>query len=591
LYYYKSVGVRTPTNIPVTAATPGRSIDASGVSNVMEQEADYDNPQSDDYVPPAEQVQNTLPNLSPAAPIVYARVSTSASSNNVRAPLQSSGPIKDKDAQQKLIQKLIANNNTKEDKKLPCILCGERFAANKSKLKHWRLGRCKKLKIAEKFLEELDNETSDQQSEDETDTVDRETSSMQTLCSGEQVNPGAAASTSRDTTRTNLSIPNIKRNILGTTIPEFITEFQPDWRPGTDLNNTILAKIINNEEYEMKFRDFSNKTLMPLFQKTMILVSHASPLNQGWDSSDEKTQFKRNKIELLRMLQELRRQPDDEREENIEVTTNNMLEPSRNIHELKKKVKLFIEKQPARGQMQSRKEETTSQYIAYLFNDRQTSLKNYLKQYKSDITMVDLVFQKDKTVHLVEETIVQFLVAMPPSSGTIFCSAVISFLDYLIASAIHSKIHHEDRNNCHSRDQFVYHTRAMRQDLSKRASGITKQTKNTAEEKRRLEDIIDPEMRKKQHNAFGDYYKGTHFMAKYNRLKELALQCTKSSNVIINEGEWLNLGHWLMISMVLCHGARRQDGDLLKNKHFIMRRRAASSDNMESYTGTRVLYI
>jgi hypothetical protein len=50
---------------------------------------------------------------------------------------------------------LIANNKTKEDKKLPCILCGERFTDNKSKLRHWRLFRCKKLKIAKDVMQYL----------------------------------------------------------------------------------------------------------------------------------------------------------------------------------------------------------------------------------------------------------------------------------------------------------------------------------------------------------------------------------------------------------------------------------------------------
>jgi hypothetical protein len=41
---------------------------------------------------------------------------------------------------------------------------------------------------------------------------------------------------------------------------------------------------------------------------------------------------------------------------------------------------------------------------------------------------------------------------------------------------------------------------------------------------------MDPAKRQKQHEAFGNYYKEKHFMAKYNRLKQLALQCSQSSD-------------------------------------------------------------
>jgi hypothetical protein len=132
-------------------------------------------------------------------------------------------------------------------------------------------------------------------------------------------------------------------------------------------------------EFEQKHRDFSKETLKPLFQKTTVSINYRDLLSQPWDTSDQRT-FLQKKLELLRMVGQLRKKPADEVEPDLEVTTDNMLEPSSSIEELKQEVELFIEKQPARGHMQQWKENTTSQYLGC---DQQTSFRTYLSKYKS----------------------------------------------------------------------------------------------------------------------------------------------------------------------------------------------------------------
>jgi hypothetical protein len=55
-------------------------------------------------------------------------------------------PSRTNDECDRLVDELIRNNQTKEQKDMPCSLCGQKYA-NKGKLRHWREFRCSKLKV------------------------------------------------------------------------------------------------------------------------------------------------------------------------------------------------------------------------------------------------------------------------------------------------------------------------------------------------------------------------------------------------------------------------------------------------------------